>query len=157
MPSPITIEEIAIPEALDGPGADDFRAAIAVRNHTNCLVFGEAAGSNTPEEFLPSLQEQTYDRKLPLVARWDGEIVGMALIVWSVAPDTRVTWFDAAVDPAWRKRGIGTALLDRVEAFARTAGRPVMQTGGVHEVMETGPRIAPPTGYGTLPREEPVV
>jgi len=156
MASPITVEEIAIPDTLDGPGADDFRAAIEIRNRASQLVFGEAAGTNTPEELLPSLQEQTYDRKLPIVARWHGEIVGMALIVWSVEPDTRVTWVEAAVDPAWRNRGIGTALVDHIEAATQAAGRPVVQAGGLHEVMETGPRIAPPTGYGTLPRDEPV-
>jgi len=157
MPSPITIDEIAIPETLDGPDADDFRAAVEVRNSVGRQVFGEAAGTNTPEEILPSLQEQRYDRKLPLVARWNGEIVAMAVLAWSVEPGTRVTWVEAAVHPAWRHRGIGTALLDHVEALARKSGRPVIQTSGLHEAMDAGPRLAPPTGYGTLPRDEPVV
>ena len=157
MTSPVNIDEIPIPESLTSLGADDFRAAIAVRNAAGSYVFGQAAATNTPEEMLPALQEQTYDRKLPLVARKDGQIVGIALLVWSVEPDTRITWLDAAVHPEWRTQGIGTALLDHVEAIAQASGRPVIQTGGLHKAMETGPRLPSPTGYGTLPRDEPVV
>ncbi len=157
MSARIAIEAIPIPETLGSPGADDFRAAVDIRNRATWHVYGEMAGTATPEELLPGLQEQRYDHKVPVVARWDGEIVGTALMVWSVEPDTRVTWFDGMVHPAWRNRGIGTALLEHIEDFARTAGRPVLQTGGIHEVMETGPRIESPTGYGSLPRDEPVV
>jgi hypothetical protein len=86
MTSPVTIDEIPIPDSLESHGADDFRAAIAVRNAAGSYVFGQAAATNTPEEMLPALQEQRYDRKLPLVARKDGQIVGIALLVGRSSP-----------------------------------------------------------------------
>jgi GNAT superfamily N-acetyltransferase len=128
----IAIDVLAIPESLDGPGADDFRTFASIRNTVASEYMGEAAATATPDELLPSLQEQTWDHKKLYAARRDGEIVAIAVVVWSVEPETRVTWVDVEVHPDWRNQGIGTALLDYVEGFAQASGRPLIQGGYLH-------------------------
>ena len=86
-----SVEELAIPNTLDCPEADDFRAAIAVRNAAASHVLGPAAGTFGPEEVLPGVLDQQHDRKRIFAVRQDGEIVGTSIVVWSVDPDTRVT------------------------------------------------------------------
>ena len=153
----IAIDVLAIPESLDGPCADDFRTFASIRNTVASEYMGEAAATATPDELLPSLQEQTWDHKKLYAARRDGEIVAIAVVVWSVEPETRVTWVDVEVHPDWRNQGIGTALLDYVEGFAQASGRPLIQGGYLHQTIETGPRLESPTGFGSLPRDEPGV
>jgi len=152
----ITIEELIIPESLDTPEADAFREAVAVRNAVAGEVLGPAAGSNTPEEMHPYLLDQQHERKVPYIVRKDGEIVATGMVVWSVEPETRVTWLDVGVHPDHRRQGIGTALFDHLEAIARESGRPIVQGGGLH-LPADGPRLESPTGFGSLPAEEPSV
>jgi GNAT superfamily N-acetyltransferase len=150
----IAIEELSIPASLDAPEADDFRAANELRNIIGSEALGPEAGSHTPEETLTYIQEQQYERKRWFVARLAGQIVAYALPHWSVDPGTRITWLDVAVHPAWRKQGIGTVMLDHAEALARDAGRPIVQGGAMHLPAE-GPRLDSPTGFGSIPREDP--
>jgi GNAT superfamily N-acetyltransferase len=157
MTTRIMIDELAIPESLDTPDADDYRAGVDVHNAVIVHVLGEAAGTTTPEEMLPYLQDQQHERKRLFVARVDGEIVASAMVVWSTEPDTRVTWIDVEVLPGSRRQGVGTALFDHTEAIARESGRPIVQGGGMHLPLATGPRLDSPTGFGSLPQHEPAV
>ena len=153
MPAPITIDELPLPASLDGPGGKDFRAAHELYNIVRAEGLGQAADLDTPEEMLAHMREQQYERKHWHVARQNGQMVAFAITSWSVDPATRVTWLDVAVDPVWRRQGIGTALVDRMEALARGAGRPVVQIGAFHRPTD-GPQLASPTGFGSIPREE---
>jgi GNAT superfamily N-acetyltransferase len=156
MTLPITIEELAIPETLDGPGADEFRTIVTLRNIVSSEVLGAASDDNTPGEVLAWAQDQHDEHKTFLVGRKDGGIVASAMLAWSTEPDTRVTWVDVQVRPDQRQQGIGTALFDHLEGIARASGRPIVQGGGLHLPVD-GPRLESPTGFGSLPAEEPTV
>jgi ribosomal protein S18 acetylase RimI-like enzyme len=56
-----------------------------------------------------------------MVAELDGRVVGWSRIRFS-AWNGRVTIEDLAVDPIWRERGIGRALIEEAERWARSAG-----------------------------------
>jgi GNAT superfamily N-acetyltransferase len=152
--SPITIEPLAIPASLDDDGAADFIALNDLRSLLGLEVLGAAASNNTPLEMLEFMQDQEHERKEVYVARQDDRIVGFAFLVWSVEPDTRITWLEASVHPEWRNQGLGTALFDFSEDLARRSGRPIVQGGGFHPPA-AGPVLASPTGSGSIPRDEP--
>jgi GNAT superfamily N-acetyltransferase len=153
MIAPITIDEIPIPESLDGPGADDFRAATAIRTAIAVAALGPAAGTDTPDEILPYLQDQQHEHKRLFVARHAGEVVAFAIMVWAVDPETRITWLETGVRPDRQRQGIGTALHDELEGIAQASGRPFVQGGAFHLPVE-GPRLESPTGFGSIPKEE---
>jgi GNAT superfamily N-acetyltransferase len=157
MPASFAIEELQIPKTLDGPDADLFRSVVDIQNETTVRVMGAAAGNVTPEELLVAVRDQTYQRMRVFIARRGGDVLAIGYVAWSVEPDTRVTWADVRVRPEIRNQGIGTALLNRLETMARESGRPVIQGQGLHDVVDGGERIAPPTGFGSLPADESTV
>jgi GNAT superfamily N-acetyltransferase len=152
MTSPV-IEEFTLPESLDGPGADDFRVLVDLRNTIARESLGPAADDSPPEELLPYLLDQEHNRNRILLARVDGEIAGVAAMFWAVDTDSNVLWGEINVPAQWRGRGIGTRLLGEIEAFTRDLGRTILQGGAFHKSVD-GPRLDSPTGFGSLPREE---
>jgi GNAT superfamily N-acetyltransferase len=61
-------------------------------------------------------------------ARWDigwvaddGGVRGFATVEYEAWHSRLILWF-LYIDPAWRRQGVGRALLERVEAYAREVG-----------------------------------
>jgi GNAT superfamily N-acetyltransferase len=152
-PTPFTIDELPIPESLDTPGGDAFREMVAVRNEVEGTALGSMALAVTPEELLPVFQKQQFDPKRLFLARIDGRIVARGVLAWSNEEGSRLAWPYADVLPAFRRRGIGTALFDLMEGIAVDMGRSVIQTDTIH-TTEGEERIHPPTGFGSLPASD---
>lgn len=57
------------------------------------------------------------------VARLDGRVVGMCAAWYPLGDNLDKVWADVDVDPAARRRGVGTALVDDLLAQARARGR----------------------------------
>jgi GNAT superfamily N-acetyltransferase len=107
----------------------------------------------TPEELLPVFQKQQFDPKRLFLARIDGRVVARGVLAWSNEEGSRLAWPYADVLPAFRRRGIGTALFDLMEGIAVDMGRSVIQTDTIH-TTEGEERIHPPTGFGSLPASD---
>lgn len=144
------IEQLPIPDSLDGAGGADFVATIEARNAA------EIDGYGTPEVAYPAAElfPQWHDPNEPRLlwgARVDGRIVARAVHEWPVADDS-VGWIDLQVHPGFRGRGIGRALADTVEDHASSVGRTRLIT---YAVAADGPgeRLVPPTGAGSIPAE----
>jgi GNAT superfamily N-acetyltransferase len=153
--SDVLIEELVIPPTLDGPAGDDLRAACLVSTVVRSEIVGPADGTVVAEDELPRFLDQTYDRVRVFVARADNTIVGNAYLEWSTDQDTRVSWLDLEVLPAYRNRGIGTALFDRIEGEAIASGRPIAQGGALHEPLTDDERLPSATGYGSIALADP--
>jgi GNAT superfamily N-acetyltransferase len=153
----VAVEELAIPGSLDDMRGADFQAIVGVRNAIIREYMGEVADTTSVDEFFAGMMDQTDERNRMFIARHNDVPIAYAMLFWSVEPDTRVSWLDVNVHPDHRSQGIGSALLDRLEAIGRDAGRPVAQGGGKHRPWHPGPVLASPTGFGELPREDPVV
>ncbi len=151
-----TIEELTIPATLDGPVGDDFRAMIDVRNHVETHTFGSPDLEYTAEELHPGWLDTEYEPKRLLVARVDGRLVARAIHETRGDGSTDVAWVSVEVLPDFRRRGIGSALLERLESIARDNGRSIIQTYAI-AAEYPGERLASPTGWGSVPVEDPGV
>jgi len=153
----VTIDELPIPESLDGPGGTDFRRVAAIRNAIVEHSLGLPVMAIDALESLVHMRDQNWYRKHRCVARRDGEIVGHAMMEWDATVPTNVTWLGVGVPPDNRNEGVGTALFDYVEAIARESGRRVIQGGAIHANLPGGERLASPTGFGSVPANDPGV
>ncbi|MCU1508067.1 MAG: family N-acetyltransferase [Glaciihabitans sp.] len=148
----VSIEELAIPATLDAAGGPDFERAIEVGNLVEALGYGSDELASLPAEELPSFQPNEFVTKRMLVARVERTIVGIAVYETTRADGFHTAWVTAQVLPAFRRRGIGTALADAAEQLGRDAG---MANLVVYTVSKDGPgpRLQSPTGFGSVPRD----
>lgn len=147
--SDVTIEELKIPKSLDDAQGTAFTELTEVANEIDAAAIGNYDLAYSPTEMLPSFQS-SYEPTRTFVARVDGRIVGWALHELQSGDAVRSAWLHADVLPAFRRRGIGSALYDRVEAIAAADKRAVAHSQVFHPTS-TGEHIDSPTGYGSVP------
>jgi len=71
------------------------------------------------------------DRQSVYLARSGGHLVGSAVVTLTDHENTDQAMVDVRVHPAWRRRGIGTALLHAVLPALRADGRAILVSDGV--------------------------
>ena len=125
--SGFAIDELQIPDSLDGPGGRDFSAMVEVRNAVEAAAYGTDLLAVRADELLPQYRLQRYDRRRVFLARAGGRVVGRGVLEWSTDEDDPACWALVEVLPEYRRRGIGTALADAVEGAHRETGRSVLQ------------------------------
>jgi len=148
-----TLERMPIPDTLDGPGGADFVEMVRVRNEIEAETSGLAEISPTAQDLLPHWQDP-YSPQVLFVARIDGHIVGRGVLSLPPEDGSTEAWLSAEVLSIHRGRGIGTALLESLEAEALSAGRSVLQGEGMSLPAE-GSQLDSPTGFGSVPAEAP--
>ena len=152
----IPIDELTIPSALGAPGWADFVAATAVHNAAETEAYGTTELTFSPEEVLPAWLNQEHEPMRLFAARVDGAVVGRAVYETLLDPAVPFAWLTVQVLPHYRRRGIGTALADRVESIALDEARTQLVT---YAVSREGPggRLPSPTGFGSVPLANPEV
>jgi mycothiol synthase len=85
-----------------------------------------------------TLEGPNIDPALWKLAEVDGELAGLSINSWHLSGDRSYGWVNVlGVRPAWRRRGLGLALLSR--SFAEFSRRGATQVGlGVDSENETG-------------------
>lgn len=151
----LSIEELTIPENLDGPDAAAFVDMVTVRNAIEAAILGTDALACAALELLAIYRNQAFDPKRIFVARFDGRVVGRAIFSWSIAEGTAANWLAAEVVEEFRGRGVGSALYRTIEEIAMASGRPTMQVETLHTATPGGRRLPSPTGFGDLPAADP--
>ena len=149
-----TIDYLTIPTGQDDPVWMNYVEYLELYNLIEAEHLGSHDDDLDPVEALPYFQDERYNRRELGMVRQDGRIVGISLASWAADVPTKVTWVGGGVHPAYRNRGIGTALLEEVEARSRDAGRGIVQSGAAHAASAEGEHLAPPTGFGKVPASD---
>lgn len=149
-----TIDTLTIPASMNEPDAADFIGMVRVRNEIEADTIGSRDLAFEPAELLPFYHDE-YSPKVCIVARVDGRIVGRAIYEGPLEEGSTDAWLTVEVLPAFRRRGIGAALYDRLVELAEAQGRSVLQCDIVHS-RSTDPETLPsPTGFGSVPLNNP--
>ncbi|KQP01318.1 GNAT family N-acetyltransferase [Leifsonia sp. Leaf264] len=156
MTARFTIEPLVVPEAPGAPGWADFEAANAVRNVCEAAAYGTDDLGYRADELLPLWTNTDFDPKHGLIARLDGTVVGRAVCDTLADPASSHAWLEVLVRPEARGLGIGAALSDAIEQLALDDGRTTYIVYAASPEAP-GPRLDAPTGFGSVPLENPEV
>ena len=158
-PLDITITELVTPGRIDDgtEAARLFREFVDLRN----AVSREQAGGSDDfsiayRESLGYAQGQTSERQHRYVALHDDHVVGVGRVDVSVHELRAPAFADVYVHEAFRRRGVGSALLEKVDELLRSEGRSATQTWVLHPAAEGETRTAA-TGWGSVPADSPTV
>lgn len=150
----LTIEELTIPASITDPDAADFIEMVRVRNEIEADVVGSRDLAYEPAELLPHYHDEFYPQTC-LVARVGGRIVARAVYEAPIEEGSTDAWFTVEVLPAFRRRGIGSALFDRMVGMAEADGRGVLQAYILHTRSDDPETLPSPTGFGAVSLHNP--
>lgn len=148
-----TIERLEIPASLDGPGGEEFVASVEVRNAAEVRAYGSAEYAYPAEQLFPNWLDAHEPKRLWVAREGSapgGVIIGRGVHEMLLDDASTVGWVDIDVHPDAEGRGIGRALADVAEAYARELGQSRLITYAVSP-EGPGPRPEPPTGFGSVP------
>ncbi|MDI3211442.1 GNAT family N-acetyltransferase [Arthrobacter sp. AL12] len=154
MANDVRIEQLWIPDSLDGPDAADFIAAVEVGRKVRMQTWGSDDLSYAPQEKLLELADP-YERQVILVARIGREIVGTVDIALPLSENLDLAEFALDILPEFQGRGVGRQLLEAAEHFARDEGRHTILIDTNHPRSSLGDseagQLVPGTGLGFVP------
>lgn len=145
---------ITFPATVDAPDAADFIEMMRVRN----LAYAELHPYNylamEPAELLPHYQPDEHELRYMWLVLVDGDVVGRVGVDIPFEDDSRAAYWSIELRPAFADRGIEDAAHDLIVETARTHDRTVLQSW-VERAEAPGPRLEPPTGFGSVAAEDP--
>jgi GNAT superfamily N-acetyltransferase len=148
--------------AADGPDGWALRGAAQVGRAVARETFGHDDEAFEAAEYETKLRHQE-DQRVRLAVAVDGAdgdpdaVLGAALVFLPTSANQHLAEVDVMVRPDARGRGIGRDLAAWAEDVARAAGRGTVQAWVGFGEAAGGTRVAPTTGTGTAPGEEPGV
>jgi len=141
-------------EEVEVAAGGDFAAAVEIMNQAEAEAYGHDELRQTADETLPWWQNSANPHRL-FGVRADGHLVGCGAYEYLTA-DAEGCWARVTVLSSHRERGIGTALAAHLEGIARSEGRGKVITF-FPSPDAPGERIDAPTGFGSVPADNPEV
>lgn len=114
-------------------------------------LFGDDDLADTPTSLATAFAEQTYRRKLVLLARDGRRALGGLWVRMPLADNTSVAEASFALDPEHDPAPIVTALWAGLLPLLRAEGRTTLQVWTHHGAAEDTERLVPRSGVGALP------
>ncbi|MDN3935008.1 MULTISPECIES: GNAT family N-acetyltransferase [unclassified Arthrobacter] len=150
----VRIEQLWIPDSLEGEDAADFIAAVEVGRKVRMATWGTDDLAYAPQEKLLEMADP-YERQVILVAKVDGRIVGTVDIALPLADNTELAEFTLDILPDFQGHGVGRQLLEAAEHFARDEGRRIILIDtnhpGVTLADQSAGQLIPGAGLGYVP------
>jgi GNAT superfamily N-acetyltransferase len=154
MADDVRIEQLWIPDTVDGPDAADFLAAMEVGRKVRMQTWGSDDLAYAPQEKLLEMADP-YERQVILVARIGSEIVGTVDIALPLADNLDLAEFTLDILPEFQGRGVGRQLLEAAEHLARDEGRRTILIDTNHPGASLGDseagQLVPGSGTGFVP------
>ncbi|SDB83971.1 Acetyltransferase (GNAT) family protein [Sanguibacter gelidistatuariae] len=143
-----------------------MRGASRLSTEIERLTWGHADLAYPADMLLGVLRNQAHTTRVPMVAtvspapaQPDADAVrGVVQVNLDRAGNTHLAAVSVSVDPAYRRQGIGSALLVAAEEAAAERGRTTVILDSAHnrEVSADDPRaLVPPTGSGRISPDDP--
>ncbi len=152
--SETTIEQLRIPDSLEGDGAADFLQAVEVSRQVRIHTWGNDELAYTAQELFEQCHDP-FEWYVVLVGRRDGVIVGRAGIALPLDDDTDEAHVTLDVLPAAEGMGLGRSLLEAAELFIKGENRRIAVVETNHPAAALGDITADPIaathGTGVLP------
>lgn len=145
-----SLHPLVLPARADAADAGEFRELARVRNAVYRELTGRGEQDLTPQALLPILRSRKERTTAVWAVRADGEMVGRVVVDIPHEAGSRVAIAAVEIHPRVWGRGIGTAIVPHIEAFARDHGRSVIQNWTEQQASD-GPRIDARTGFGSVP------
>lgn len=149
----IVCRPVVVPASLDTPDAADFLAMIEQFNLACRHDIGSDHLDYEPLGELPSWLDQTDRLRYGYIALRDDRAIGALQVHVPLEEDADNLEFELAVLASERGRGVARALMPHVDRIAREHERRLVQAYTVHRIDADGPRLASPTGFGSIPRD----
>jgi GNAT superfamily N-acetyltransferase len=154
MANDVRIEQLWIPDSLDGQDAADFIAAVEVGRKVRMQTWGSDDLAYAPREKLLEMSDP-YERQVILVAKIGDQIVGTVDIALPLSDNLDLAEFALDILPEFQGRGVGRQLLAAAEHFARDEGRHTILIDTNHPSASLGDsgagQLIPGTGLGYVP------
>lgn len=154
------------PRALDIRGVEfpavgipaDFRTCHGMRQDHELALWGNLDRCPTLAEAMEFWRGNDYEERHLYLARSAEGPVGLCSVTLPLRENTSTAGIDVLVGPAWRRQGVGRALLAHAEDVARKRGRTSLDA--YHEIPLESVRPGSPTipaksGAGELPLDDP--
>lgn len=163
-PAPWHILEVTAVPSVDHPDAWTYHGMAAVERALEIANLGYDDLARPVQQIVSGMLHQEYTDKRRFVAVLDrpdgsaptaGDVVGFAFAAMTREHNTHTADLYVGVHPDHRRRGIGTALADRVEQAAADAGRTTFFGWSLspREAAEDEDALVPATGVGRLPAD----
>ncbi|MBM7505067.1 GNAT family N-acetyltransferase [Agromyces aurantiacus] len=156
----VDIRPIRVPERVEADDAGELLALAELSRRLDAEALGTSDLSRRPRELLRDLQQTEYTARTAIGA-FDGDaLVGVAEVQWELDADAGTAYVTTVgVDPARRRRGIGSRLLTAAEEAARRAGRATTVIWADQLIDERdvpGPRLHAPQGDASISADGPI-
>lgn len=151
-----TVERIAVPE---GPGAEvtpDFRAFHELRVRHDVALWGTADRAPTLPEDMAFWRGNDYEERHVYLARVGGQVAGCGTLTLPLSENTTTAGVDVLVDAPFRRRGLGSVILDVLEGVAKDRGRRSFDGycgEPIAPVLAVVPLLGAKSGSGGVPRD----
>jgi GNAT superfamily N-acetyltransferase len=151
----LTLEPVTVPASVQSADAASFRDMVTVRNASATRsFFGTDDDAITAADLLPVYQPTAYSERRAWLVRSSNAAVARFVVDLPAAEDRHVAMVQLDVHPDHRRKGFGRFAADAAEGIVKDLGRTEIRTWVAH--TETGgPRIAAPTGAGSVSADDP--